>query len=232
MSTSNNENKPNESKLKLELKAYHKKTLELFASQNLDLPYDVKIQKMRVDDFLRRAKEDKAPIQKIITYMKRIPKVVRDEKGIAIKKDFLEVHSELNGIDWKDNPLRVTDCYDGFYYEPIINTTTGDRDPETGDFKMNREHQGNRQVHDIEITEKNRKQIISDFIEGATGTYLDNIRFYLEVPDSNKGLGFRCGIYTYDQFINSSIDELENLARITPSPINLHSNKDRKGYMG
>jgi hypothetical protein len=230
MSTSNNNNTTeSESKLKTELRQYHKKTLELFAKDNLDLPYDVAKQKDRVNDFLRRAREDKGPILKIITTMKRIPKVVRDSNGHAIKKDYLEVHSTLTSKDWKDNDLRVTDYYNGFYYEPIINTTTGDRDPDTGDFKMNKEHQGNRQVHDIELTDKNRKQIIEDMINNATGTYLDEIKFYYEVPNSSNAMGFRCSIYTYDQFINSSSDELERLARLTPSPF--HSNKDRKSYM-
>ncbi len=79
---------------------------------------------MRVDDFLRKAKEDKRPIQKIITTMKRIPKVVRDSNGHPSKKDYLEVHSELRGRDWKNNPLSVTDYYDGFHYEPVFNTIT------------------------------------------------------------------------------------------------------------
>ncbi len=192
MSTSNIESKPNESKLKTELKAYHKKTLEAFGKENLanDLPYELSTQKRRVDDFLRRAKEDKQPIQKIITYMKRIAKVVRDDiDGKAVKKDFLEVHSELRGIDWKDNPLRVTDYFDRIHYEPILITHTGDRDPETGDFKMIKEHQGNRLIHDLELTDRNRKQIIEEIINSATGTYKDDIKFYYVIPDSNKGRG-------------------------------------------
>jgi hypothetical protein len=231
-----------ESKIKAELRQYHSKTLQAFNKEGLntnleshsgsDLPYDVRVQKDRVNDFLRRAKEDKQPIEKIIRTMKRIPIVERDPKtGKAERKDFLEVHSELRGIDWKDNPLRVTDYYDGYHYEPLIITKTGDRDPDTGDFNMTKEHQGNKQVHDIELTDKNRKKIIEDIINNATGTFKDELKFYYEIPDSYKGRGFRCSIYTYDQFINSSQDELENLARTTPSTINVHANKDRKSHM-
>lgn len=217
-----------ESKLKTELGQYQKKTYDAFAKEELEVPDNIRSQKMFVDDFLRKAKEDKQPIQKIITHMKRRPVVVRDKTGKAEKKDFLEVHSELTGIDWKDNPLRVTDYYDGYHYEPIIKTTTGDRDPETGDFTIDKQHQGNKKIYDIEL-DKNRKQVIEDIINNATGTYRDEIKFYYEVPDSTKGMGFRCGIYTFDTWLNSSLDELENLARTTVSP--LHSAKDKKDYM-
>jgi hypothetical protein len=227
MMTSNNEN---ESKLKTELKSYHKKTLDAFEKENLEAPYEVRMQKKHVDDFLRRAKEDKTPILKIIKTMKRIPIVVRDENGKAVKKDYLEINSELFSKDWKDNDLRVIDYIEGYHYEPTINTSTGDGDAETGDFKMNKEHQGNRQIHDIELTDKNRKDTITSMIEGATGTYRDEMKFYYEVPNSNKGMGFRCGVYTFETWLNSNLEELENLARTTPSPIS-YSKKDMKSYM-
>ena len=68
---------------------YHKKTLDAFEKEKLEIPYDVRQQKMFVDDFLRKAKEDKQPIQKIITTMKRIPKVERDPKtGKGREKGF------------------------------------------------------------------------------------------------------------------------------------------------
>lgn len=149
-----------------------------------------------------------------------------------MRKDFLVVRSELHGKDWKDNDLRVFEYYDGYHYEPIINSTTGDRDPETGDFAMKKVHQGSGQIHDIELTDKNRKQIVEDFINNATGTYKDEIIFYYEIPNEPNARAFRCGIYTYDQFINSSPDEMIRLARTTPSPVKVHSDKDRKGYMG
>lgn len=222
------ENKTSESKLRTELRQYQKKTLDAFGKENLEIPYEVRSQKIFVDDFLRKVKEDKQPIQKIITHMKRRPVVVRDKTGKAEKKDFLEVNSHLLGKDWKDNDLRA-EYNEGYHYEPIINTTTGDRDPESGDFSMEKVHQGNKKIYDIPL-DNNRKKIIEDIINNATGTYRDEIKFNYEVPDSSKGMGFRCGIYTYDQFINSSLDELENLARTTPSPF-AHSAKDKKDYM-
>jgi len=48
---------------------------------------------------------------------------------------------------------------------------------------------------------------------------------------SAKGIAFVSNTLTYDQFINSSFEELENLGRTTPSPAR-HLIKDKKSYMG
>lgn len=107
-SETKSESKPNnnkESPLKTELREYQKNTLELFGKEKLELPSEISTQIKYVNDFLRKAKEDKQPIQKVITYMKRIPKVVRDSTGKAGNKDFLEVHSELWRYDRKNNIL-------------------------------------------------------------------------------------------------------------------------------
>jgi hypothetical protein len=195
------------------------------------LPHDIAGQKMHVDDFARKVKEEKAPIQKIITTMKRIPKVIRDEKtGQARKIDVLEVHSELRGVDWKGNPLRVIDYYDGFYYQPVFQTVTKGRDDDTGDLIMEKQNMGIDKIHTIELTDKNRKQVIQDIINRATGTYTDDILFYFQVPTSIRGSGHRDSNYSYGEFISSSPEEMENLAWSRPLP--LHANKDRKGYLG
>jgi hypothetical protein len=73
--------------------------------------------------------------------------------------------------------------------------------------------------------------VIEDIINKSNGTMIDDIKFYYHVPASAKGgMSFRCDQFTYDQFINSSLDELERLARTTPSPIP-YSSKDKKSYI-
>lgn len=236
MSTTETESKTEaESKIKTELRNYHKKTIEAFTKAGLDVSYDVRANKKFVDDFLRKVKEDKQPIQKIILTMKRIPIVIRDPKtGKAEKKDFLVVNSQLHGKDWKDNDLWIREFIQGYHYEPIINTIAGDRDPETGDFSIDKQHQGNKQIHDIELSDSNRKKIIENMINDATGTYRDEIKFYYQIQDSNKGAGFRCAYYSFDQFLNSSPYEMESLARKEGGPQGNapRPNKDNKGYHG
>ncbi len=104
--------------------------------------------------------------------------------------------------------------------------------PETGDHIPKKEFDGMTEEYYIELTEKNRKQVIEEIVNKSNGTMIDSIKFYYHVPQSSKGgMSFRCDQYTYDQFINSSLDEMERLARTTPSPIP-YSKKDMKGYMG
>ena len=224
-----------ESKIRTELKNYQQKTFEAFETLEpklkvkLELPHDITQQKIFLDTFLSKAKEDKTPIEKRIMTMKRLPLVVR-ENGIAIRKDFLEINSQLYSKDWKGDDLWIREYIEGYHYEPEFSTTTK-QDPDTGDLIATKQHQGNKKLHDIELTDKNRKQIIEDIINDAHGTYRDEIKFYYEVPNSGNAMAFRCGIYTYDQFINCSLDEMERLARTTPSHLD-HSKKDMKGYHG
>ena len=125
----------------------------------------------------------------------------------------------------------IRDHIDGVYYKPKFRTTMT-QDLETGDHVPKKEYDGITEEYYIELTEKNRKQIIEDIINKSNGTLIDAIKFYYHVPQSSKGgMSFRCDQYTYDQFINSSLDELERIARTTPSPIP-YSRKIRKPYMG
>lgn len=75
--------------------------------------------------------------------------------------------------------------------------------------------------------------MIEDIINKCNSTFIENIKFYGHFPGSIKGPPFRCDQFTYDhdQFINSSLDELERLARTSQTPIP-YSSKDKKGYMG
>ncbi len=239
MSTEIETKSESESKIRTELKNYQQKTFEAFEQLKpdeklklkleLELPHDVVMQKMFLDKFLSKVKEDKAPIEKRIMTMMRRPIVIR-ENGIATRKDFLEINSQLYGKDWKGDDQWIREYIQGYHYEPLF-ITTSKQDPDTGDLIADKRHQGNKKVHDIELTEKNRKQVIEDIINDAHGTFRDEIKFYYEVPNSGNAMGFRCSIYTFDQFINSSLDEMERLARTTPSHLD-HSKKDKKSYMG
>ncbi|MGB5090845.1 MAG: hypothetical protein WBN72_07865, partial [Nitrososphaeraceae archaeon] len=68
-----------------------------------------------------------APIEKRIMTMKRIPIVVR-ENGIAIRKDYLEINSQLYCKDWKGDDLWIREYLEGYHYEPQF-TTTSKQDP-------------------------------------------------------------------------------------------------------
>jgi|GEM_PF-353407 len=210
---------------------FNERTLEAFGKEKLDLPHGVVAEKERYDKFRSKFKEEKGALQIIIKSMHRRPIISYDqETGKAIKRDVLSYVSEYHAFDWLGNDLWIRDHLDGVYYKPKFRVTTT-LYPETGGHIPKREFDGMTEEYYIELTEKNRKQVIEDIINKSNGTMIDAIKFYYHVPASNKGgMSFRCDQYSYDQFINSSLDEMERLARSTPSPIP-YSKKDMKSYM-
>jgi hypothetical protein len=226
MSSTETESKP-DSKPKIE---FNERTLEAFEKEKVDLPHGVVAEKERYDKFRSKFKEEKGALQIIVKSMHRRPIITYNDKGKAVKKDFLTYVSEYHGKDWLGNDLYIRDHVDGVYYAPKFRSTTK-QDPETGDHIVNKEYDGITEEYYIELTEKNRRQIIEEIINKSNGTMTDAIKFYYHVPQSSKGgMSFRCDQYTYDQFINSSLDEMERLARSMPSPIP-YSKKDMKSYM-
>jgi len=211
---------------------FNERTLEAFEKEKLlDIPHGVLAEKERNDKFKSKFKQEKGALQLIIKSMHRRPIVTFDDKGKAVKRDVLTYISQFHGYDRLGNDLWIRDHIDGVYYKPKFRTTTT-LDPETGDHIPKKEFDGMTEEYYIELTEKNRKQVIEEIVNKSNGTMIDSIKFYYHVPQSSKGgMSFRCDQYTYDQFINSSLDEMERLARTTPSPIP-YSKKDMKGYMG
>lgn len=210
---------------------FNERTLEAFEKEKFDVPHGVIAEKERHDKFRSKFKEVKGALQIIIKSMHRRPITTFDDKGKAVKKDVLTYNTEYWGHDWLGNVINVMDNIEGVYYKSKFRVTTT-LDPETGNHVPKKEYDGITEEYYIELTEKNRKQIIEDIINKCNGTMIDNIKFYYHVPQSSKGgMSFRCDQYTYDQFINSSLDEMERIARTTPSPIP-YSKKDQKGYMG
>jgi hypothetical protein len=228
MSSTETDSKPELDKPKIQ---FNERTLEAFEKEKLDIPHGVLAEKERYDKFKSKFKEEKGALQIIIKSLHRRPIITFDDKGKAVKKDVLTYVSEYHGYDWLGNDLWIRDHIDGVYYKPKFRTTMT-QDMETGDHIPKKEFDGMTEEYYIELTEKNRKQIIEDIINKSNGTMIDAIKFYYHVPPSSKGgMSFRCDQYTYDQFINSSLEEMERLARTTQSPIP-YSSKDKKGYMG
>jgi hypothetical protein len=143
-----------------------------------------------------------------------IPLLIFDKTGKAIKKDFLTYTTEYIGHDWLGNEMRVIANIEGVVTKPRMKVTTK-LDPETGNHIPKKEYDGEVEEYYIELTDKNRKQVIEDIINKSNGSTIDNIISYGHFPGSIKGPAFRCAQFTYDQFINSSLDELERSTNYT-----------------
>jgi hypothetical protein len=208
---------------------FNERTFEAYQNESLDPPNGILSDKARLDKFKSKFKQDKAPLQIIIKSMHRRPVITFDETGKAVKKDYLTYTTEYHGKDWLGNDIWIREHIHGVYNKPTFRViTTLDR--ETGDYIEKKEYGGIAEEYYIELTEKNRKQVIEEIINKSNGTFVENIRFYYHVPSSIKGPPFRCDQFTYDQFINSSLEELESLARKGIGTVP-YSSKDKKSYM-
>jgi hypothetical protein len=212
---------------------FNEKTLESFEKEELEPPHGTLTLKAQYDKFKAQFKEDKGPLQQIITRMHRKSKIVFDEEGKAVKKDYLTYEVDYHAKNWLSNDLFIRGHIHGMHHEPKFRATTK-LDPETGNHIINNENDGIQEVYDIELTDKNRKQVIQDIINKSIGSLIDNIKFYGHFESSIKGPSFRCDQFSYDQFINSSFDELEALARKQGGPQGNapRLSKDKKSYMG
>jgi hypothetical protein len=211
---------------------FNERSLQAFSKEGLEYRHERGI-KMRHDTFRAKYKPQNGPLQVIIRAMSRQPVITYDEKtGKAIKKDMLTYSYDVIGKDWLHNEMRESDI-EGVYTKPEFRTTTR-LNPQTGDHIEKREHTGEKQVYYIELTDKNRKKTIEDIINKSTGTIIDGIKFYGKFPDTPLGRGFRCDLYTYDQFINSSLEELEKLGRKEGGPQGNapRPSKESKPYLG
>jgi hypothetical protein len=212
---------------------FNEKTWEAFEKQKLELSNAMLTQKGILGKFRSNFKQEKGPLQIIINTMNRRQVITYDDKGSAIKKDFLTWNANYHGKDWVDNDLWIREHIHGIHYEPKFKTTFT-QDLETGEMIPKKEYNGAVEVYDIELTDKNRKQVIEDIINNCNGSIIDNIKFYGHFTNSPQGPSFRCNLYTYDQFINSSMEELERLGRKQGGPQGNapYQSKDGKLYLG
>ena len=212
---------------------FNEKTWEAFEKQKLELSNAMLTQKGILDKFRSKFKEEKGPLQIIINTMNRRQVITYDINARAIKKDFLTWNADYHGKDWVDNDLWIREHIHGVHYEPKFRTTFT-QDLETGEIVPKKEYNGAVEVYDIELTDKNRKRVIEDIINNCNGSIIDNIKFYGHFTNSPQGSSFRCDLYTHEQFINSSVEELERLGRKPGGPQGNVPipNKENRGYHG
>jgi len=210
---------------------FNEKSLQEFTKEGLDPPHDVKFEMEMISKFKAKANP---PIQIIIKTMNRRSVVTYDKDGKAIRKDYLTYRADYHGKDWLGNDIWIRSHEHGRFKKPKIRTVM-EMNFETGEHIPRRELNGSTDEYYIELTDKNRKQVIEDIINDSNGTLTDEILFYGHFTNSLLGPSFRCNLYTHDQFLNSSIEELERLGRKEGGPQGTHvpyQSKDKKGYHG
>ena len=208
------------------------RTIQVFTKENLEPPHGILFEKEQLEKFKSKFKPDKGPLQIIINTLNRRQVLTYDEKGKAVKKDYLTYNVDFHGKDWLGNDMWIRGHIEGKSIKPKFKTTF-QLEPETGNNNSKKEYDGIEDEYYIELTD-NKKQI-QDIINNCNGTIIDRIKFYGHFEDSIKGPSMRCDQFSYDQLLNSSFEELEALARKEGGPQGnapSYKNKDNKGYHG
>jgi hypothetical protein len=148
--------------------------------------------------------------KKIIRNMSRQLVTTKDEKGKNTRKEYLTYSGYYSGITHKGEEYHA-DFEIGKYHRPkIVHNSNIRYDPKTGDPISNEKIlSGVEVVYDLEIpkSKTERKKLIDEII---SDNLPENILYYFNNED--EPMGRSDSTFSYDDFVNYSIDELRNLS--------------------
>lgn len=184
------------------------------------IPHDEFSQLKRLKKLDSIVKPEKGPIQKVISTLSR--QIIRqaDDKGRLVPKECLTIMGEFKGFDFADMEQSMT-FYEGWFKKPTMGKVykTGKRfDSETGEDLGKIDVRGPpvfEYFYELPKDAAKRKKYIDNIIEQAHGTFPEDIKYYYkEIGAGNSPLGGakRDDTFTYDDFVNCSIEEMRNLS--------------------
>ena len=156
-------------------------------------------------------------IKKIIHSMVRQPITVFDKNGKPQVKDALYIRGSYYGVDKRGADLPSAEYYEGFYRKPKLTfaytDTTAPYDPKTGERRGQYKTSGFITEHYIFLPEdkKERRKILEDIVQKATGTYINNIQCYYRNPSANNDHSGTHGPIGWDNLCDLSISQLGQL---------------------
>jgi len=191
-------------------------------------PTDEHKQLKRLKEFDAIVHPELQPIRKQITHISRQNIQRQDKEGRIYQQEVLTYFGDWIGTDWASNDIRVA-FMEGWFKKPKTRfVPSNPQNPDERDKYGNKigsvQITGTTFEYTIEVPNdlKGRKDLIKKIIDNAVGTFPENVHYYWrKVGPSNiiYGAGAnRCGDYTYEQFINSSLDDMERLANAKGGP--------------
>ena len=150
--------------------------------------------------------------KKIVTHIHRQLVSTRDEKGQPIKKEYLTYLGYYSGITHKGEEYHA-DFEIGKYQRPkIVHNGNLRYDPKTGDpIGSEKILSGQETVWTIEVpkSKTERKKLIDEIIGD---NFPEEIKYYYKSNDKNEPLPRRDDTFSYDEFVNCTIEELRKLS--------------------
>ena len=148
--------------------------------------------------------------KKIITNMSRQLVTVKDEKCRLTKKEYLTYQGYYSGKTYKGEEYQAN-FEIGKYMKPkIVHNGSIPYDPKTGDpIGPEKALSGSETIYFIEVpkTKQERKKLIDSII--GTDNFPENIKYYYKGHDE---LARRDPTFSYEDFVNYSIEELRNMS--------------------
>ena len=148
--------------------------------------------------------------KKIVTHMARQLISVKDDKGHSTKKEFLTYQGYYSGTTHKGEEYNA-DFEIGKYLKPkIVHNSNIRFDPRTGDpIGPEKALSGSETIYTIELpkSKAERKKLIDEII--GADNFPENIKYYYKGHDE---LARRDPTFSYEDFVNYSIEELRNMS--------------------
>jgi hypothetical protein len=170
-------------------------------------------------------------IKKIIRTMTRQVVKSFDKDGRPISKEYLTIQGEFKGYSFNDEEYGMS-FEEGNYKKPTLvkQYKLGKKfDQETGEDLGELVPSGSTIEYTIEVPKDaaKRKKLIQDIIDNSPGTFPENIHFYYK----DTVAGNRDSTFSYEQFTESSIEELRNLSKKGAGAFGPQVWRDRDGKL-
>jgi hypothetical protein len=156
----------------------------------------------------------KGEVKKVITAMFRQKVHSKDKDGAPITKEYLTYNGQFETQDYRGVPYSMS-WEEGKYFKPnVIFNSNVKYSPDTGQPLGNEKTlAGQTPIYDIELPKEMTaiKKFIDSIID-STGTHKENIKFYYKELNVQNISGNRDGTLSYDDFVNSSMDQLRQMS--------------------
>jgi hypothetical protein len=211
-------------KLKLELETFAGATIQSWKDQaakaglTLRAPSDATDTgdyPPRIYSQLRRFRRNMAITKdhkKVVTHMHRRLVTTRDEKGRPTKKEFLTYQGYYAGTTYNGEEQHA-DFQIGKYDRPkIVHNSKLTYNPKTGEpIGPEKALSGQETVFTIEVpkSKTERKRLVDEIIGD---NFAENIHYYYMSNSPDEPLPRRDSTFSYDDFVNYSIEELRDMS--------------------
>lgn len=181
--------------------------------------------------FLSEVDIEKGPIKVRITRMFRT-KAIDYSNDKEKMKDYIFWESEWTALNWLKVKLRVGEHFEGKYTEQTKELKLGDFDPKTGIRQMDYVRGMPKTVYTIPFSKKAVDDILNNKhpfgADSENITNIDSVKFYGKFDNTTESSSFRCGNFTYEQFVTPEWRTFFELATRRGGPPGLREDQKDK----